>query len=86
LAASGESFLSDLLLTNLDEKILARLDAAAVAHGSTAEDVAKEILSTALGSRPSDNWAAVDAIRQRLAASRRSFSDSLELLREDRQR
>ena len=78
--------MSDLVLSDLDSRILSRLGAAAAAHGRTVEVEAKEILAAAVGARPNDNWAAVDAIRQRLAESKRTFSDRLELLREDRQR
>ncbi len=35
---------------------------------------------------PADPWAAIDAFRERLAASGRTFSDSTELIREDRDR
>ncbi len=37
-------------------------------------------------STATDPWARADAIRQRLAASGRTFSDSAELIREDRDR
>lgn len=37
-------------------------------------------------STAADPWARADAIRQRLAASGRTFSDSAELIREDRDR
>lgn len=35
---------------------------------------------------PADPWAAVNALRQRLAATGRVFTDSAELVREDRDR
>lgn len=35
---------------------------------------------------PSDPWAAVNAFRQRLATTGRTFADSTELIREDRDR
>jgi hypothetical protein len=35
---------------------------------------------------PADPWAAINAFRERLAASGRVFSDSTELIREDRER
>jgi hypothetical protein len=36
--------------------------------------------------QPIDPWAAINAFRERLAASGRVFSDSTELIREDRDR
>ena len=36
--------------------------------------------------RPADPWAAINAFRERLAASGRVFTDSVELIREDRDR
>ena len=35
---------------------------------------------------PADPWAAINAIRERLAASGIKFTDSVELIREDRDR
>ena len=47
---------------------------------------AKAILVESLHHKRSDNWAQVDAIYERLAASGRTFTDSADLLREDRNR
>lgn len=55
-------------------------------HGRSPEEEAKEILREALRPAAADVWAGVNALRERLAASGRSFSDSAELLREDRDR
>ncbi len=58
----------------------------AVRHGRTPAQEAKIILTEAVrGNRP-DVWAPVDAIYHRLAASGRTFSDSADLLRKDRDR
>lgn len=35
---------------------------------------------------PPDPWASINAFRERLAASGRTFSDSVDLIREDRDR
>jgi plasmid stability protein len=69
----------------LEANLLHRLREQATAHGRSAEAEAKAILEEALR-RQADVWARVDAIYDRLAASGRTFSDSSELLREDRER
>jgi plasmid stability protein len=78
--------MSALLTLDLDPAILARLTERAKKHGRPPEVEAKIILMSALQSVPADPWAEADAIRQRLAASGRTFSDSTELVREDRDR
>ena len=78
--------MSELVIPDLDANILTRLGERAALHGRTVEGEAKQILAEAVRRSTSDDWAAVDAIRQRLAASNRSFGDSVELVREDRQR
>ena len=60
-----------------------------VAHGKekgTVPSEAKAILSAALHGKGPEPWAPVDAIYDRLAATGRTFSDSADLLREDRNR
>jgi hypothetical protein len=54
-------------------EVVVVLQARASANGSSAAPVA-------------DPWAAINAFRQRLAASGRVFTDSAELIREDRDR
>jgi plasmid stability protein len=78
--------MATILIPNLDETVLRRLRERANLHGRTLESEAQAILQEALRSSPVDVWAEVNAIRERLAASGRSFSDSAELLREDRDR
>ena len=46
----------------------------------------RRCLTAALQTPSADPWAAAEAIRQRLAATGQVFSDSAELLREDRNR
>jgi plasmid stability protein len=77
---------SSALVLNLAEPDLSRLRERAVLHGRSPEEEAKEILREALRPAAADVWAGVNALRERLAASGRSFSDSAELLREDRDR
>ena len=76
--------MSQLLIPDLDEQTLARLRDRAARHGRTAETEAKAILSDALPA--TNSWSGADAIFAELTASGRAFSDSVELLREDRDR
>lgn len=78
--------MQELVLSDLDDVVLAHLQERASRHGRTPADEAKAILADALHTHGSEPWAAVDAIYERLAASGRTFSDSAELLREDRNR
>jgi antitoxin FitA len=76
----------ELMLQELTSDLLERLKARAVRHGRTPAEEAKKILAEVVASESPYDWSAVDAIHQRLAASGRSFIDSAELLREDRDR
>jgi plasmid stability protein len=78
--------MADLLVSGVDAGVLERLARLAHSHGRTPAAEAKEILTLAVGPASSQSWAAVDAIRTRLAANGKPFSDSTELLREDRER
>ena len=71
---------------DLEPEVVARLQDQATVHGRSLEAEVKVILTQASQKRPSGVWDEVDAIRERLASSGRSFSDSAELVREDRQR
>jgi antitoxin FitA len=77
--------MSALVIADLDDAILTRLRERATSHGRTAEAEAREILAAALQAAP-DPWASINAFRERLRVSGRTFSDSTELLREDRER
>jgi plasmid stability protein len=76
----------ELLIPDVDEAVLNRLQERATAHGRSPQDEAKAILMEATSPRRTEAWQEVNAIRQRLAASGRTFSDSTELIREDRRR
>jgi plasmid stability protein len=76
--------MAELVLTDLDDVVLHHLRVRALRHGRTPAEEAKAILAEEL--RGPDVWALVDAIFDRLAASGRTFSDSGDLLREDRAR
>lgn len=78
--------MAELVLTDINEITLLRLQGRASRHGRSPVEEAKSILSEALEGKGSDAWASVDAIYQRLAESGRVFSDSADLLREDRDR
>lgn len=73
-----------LVLPDLDPATFDRLRQRAREHNRPVEAEAQAILAEAV--RPADPWAAVDAFRERLAASGRAFEDSTDLLREDRAR
>jgi plasmid stability protein len=75
-----------LLIPEVEETLLVRLRERAAAHGRTPEAEAKLILLESLPPAGVQVWAEVNALHDRLAASGRSFTDSAELLREDRDR
>jgi antitoxin FitA len=78
---------SQLVIPDVDDATLARLRERAARHGRMVETEVKAILAEALRPAvPSDQWAAINALRDELAASGRTFSDSAELIREDRDR
>jgi plasmid stability protein len=78
--------MSELVLSNLDDRVLHELSERALQHGRTLSEEAKVILTEALHGNHSETWAEVDCIFDRLAASGRSFGESADLLREDRDR
>ncbi len=78
--------MAELVLTGVDDAVLRRLQERAASHGRTPDEEAKAILAESVGAGRAHAWAPVDAIYDRLAASGRSFSDSAELLRKDRDR
>ena len=78
--------MSQLLLTDLEDTTINTLEERATRNGRTPPEEAKAILVEALANKPTNPWAGVDAIFNRLSSSGRIFSDSVELLREDRER
>ena len=76
----------ELVLTDVDDGVLRDLRERATRHGRTPAEEAKAILTETLGNQSARDWAPVDAIYHRLTASGRTFSDSADLLREDRDR
>ena len=78
--------MAELVLTDVADDVFRRLQERATSQGRSPAEEAKAILSEALHSKDPDAWARVDSIYRRLAASGRTFSDSADLLREDRDR
>jgi len=78
--------MAELVLTDVEDYVLYRLRERAARHGRSPTEEAKAILAEALHGKGSDVWASVDAIYHRLATSGRTFSDSADLLHEDRDR
>ncbi len=78
--------MQELVLTEVADVVLNDLRVRATRHGRTPAEEAKAILAEALRGKGHDVWAPVDAIYRRLAASGRTFTDSADLLREDRDR
>jgi plasmid stability protein len=81
-----ERGMAGLILTDVDDIVLRHLQERATRHGRTPAQEAQAILAETLGGSRPDVWAPVDAIYRRLEAAGRSFSDSADLLREDRDR
>lgn len=78
--------MAELVLSDLNAGVLNQLQERADSHGRTPEEEAKAILAAALRAEPSAPWAAVNAIYHNLSTVGRAYSDSAELLREDRDR
>lgn len=78
--------MSQLTISDLDEVLLEELRRQAADHNRTLEAEAGAILASVLQHSRLDPWEQVDAIRDRLAARGRCFSDSAELVRLDRDR
>jgi len=78
--------MAELVLTDVDDVVLHHLQERARRHGRTPAEEARAILAEAMHGKRPDAWAPVDAIYCGLAASGRTFSDSADLLREDRDR
>ena len=78
--------MAELVLTDVENAVFHQLQLRATRHQRTPAEEAKAILSETLHCTASGPWAPVDAVYHRLAASGRTFSDTADLLREDRAR
>jgi plasmid stability protein len=76
----------ELRILDLDAPAFDRLRERAKAHGRSVEAEARTILQGALTETARDPWAVINALREELARSGKTFPDSTELIREDRQR
>lgn len=83
--------MTQVVLENLDPTIIEKLKARAQRHGRSLDAELKEILTQAAQTEVSDRaaaaaeaWERIDRARAKYAGQ--IFSDSVELLREDRQR
>ena len=78
--------MAELTLTDVDEEVLSRLRDRASRHGRTTPQEATGILADAVRGQSPTNWEAVDNIFRRLQTAGQTFSDSADLVREDRDR
>jgi len=76
---------TDLLISDLDQRIVDMLRQRADRHGRTLVAEIQDILRREIEATE-DFWAEADAIRRELSANGQVFSDSAELIREDRDR
>jgi plasmid stability protein len=77
--------MSSLVISDIDAKTLTRLSQWAENHGRTLEDEVRIVLQEATEEISRSAWERADAIRERLAATSRHFSDSAELIRQARE-
>jgi antitoxin FitA len=78
--------MTEIVLSNLEEPLAKELQRRAAAHRRTTAEEAKSILSEALSVTRQQGWPGIDAIHARLSGTRQDFSDSADLIREDRDR
>lgn len=78
--------MAQVLVRNLNERVVARLKKRAANRGRSLQAEVKFILEEAAKEEATDFWKAADRIRERLKRSGRKFSDSAALIREDRDR
>lgn len=81
-----EWIMAELVLRDVNDDLLRELQDRAAAHRRSPAQEAAAILSDVLSCSRANGWSEVDAIYNRLAASGSRFSDSTDLLREDRSR
>ncbi len=74
-----------LLIPDLDDATFTRLDAQAARNGRSVADEAKAILA-AVPPASAGPWERINRRREVIAATRTQTTDSVELLREDRDR
>lgn len=77
--------MAELKIGDFSNVLMRRLEKRAETFGRSVEDEARALLERALVNTE-DAWLLADEIRDKLAQSGRKFSDSAELIREDRER
>ena len=78
--------MAQILIRNLDDETVEKLKARASQHGRSLQSEVKLIIEEAAMQNHAEVWEAIHRFRQRLQQSGRAFSDSVELIREDRDR
>lgn len=75
-----------LLIRNLEDETVERLKTRAKVNHRSLQAEVQLILEQAAKIQPNDFWKDAEQMRSRLTATDKTFSDSSELLREDRDR
>ncbi|WP_422879836.1 FitA-like ribbon-helix-helix domain-containing protein [Neomoorella humiferrea] len=78
--------LPDVLIRNVSKEVLATLKQRAAAKGRSLQVELHKILEEAAGENDLDGVKMAADIRKKLLARGKSYSDSVELIREDRER
>jgi antitoxin FitA len=81
-----EMTMAQIFIRNLDDSVVQRLRKRAEAHKRSLQDEVKQILEDAAEIDYTKAWEAVERFREKMKCSGLTFSDSAELLREDRER
>ncbi len=78
--------MAQVFVRNLDEKTVTRLKKRAAGNGRSLQAELKLLLEQAVRSDGLDVWQRVTQFQEKMKKSRRTFSDSALLIREDRKR
>ena len=78
--------MAQLLIRNLEDDTIQKLKTRARSHGRSLQKEVKLIIEEAAQQDFVEAWNAIDRFRSRLERSGKVFSDSAELVREDRDR
>jgi plasmid stability protein len=76
--------MAQVLVRQLDDKVVERLKKRAKEHGRSLQSEAKTILEEAVPPDYEGAWKRIERFQKRLKQSGRKFSDSAALIREDR--
>ena len=77
--------MAQVLVRQLDSKVVVRLKKRAKEHGRSLQSEVKTILEEAVPDYEAA-WRRIEGFRKRLGTSGRAFSNSADLIREDRDR